>query len=198
MANMKEILPQGEYKIANVGPSRTWEFTGNDGKVEMITDSIQLEGHEQYWVDMNRKSTSDAPKIGDTLKGKVEQDEAGKYAPKFAKEKSGNGSWRGGGQASPGAIWATAVQTATAVVSGYYAASGTKPKNFAEFLARIEAVAPKVNGMVDKLSGAATTAAAKKADTAASESGESPAPAATEKKADVIIEDIDDAELGEW
>ena len=194
--SMKEILPKGDYKIKTVGPSRDWEYNGT----AMKTDSVQFEGHEQYWVDVNRKADSAAPTAGETLKGHIEQDDAGKYPPKFKKESSGNwsGGSRGGGQASPGAIWSTAVQTAAAVVAGYYAASGTKPKDFNEYFGRVEAVAKKVNTTVDALVAANKPKEEAKADTASSESGESPAPAAAAPKADVVIEDISDEDLGDW
>ena len=93
--SMKEVLPKGDYKIKNVGPSRDWDFNGN----AMRTYSIQLEGHENMWVDVNQKADSAAPAIGDTIKGHVEQDDQGKYAPKFKKESSGNWSGNRGGQA---------------------------------------------------------------------------------------------------
>ena len=198
---MKEILPAGDYKVKTVGPSRDWDFQGNDGTVKMATDSIQFEGHEQYWVDVNRAQDKPAPTVGETLNGHVEQDDAGKYPPKFKKAKSGGGGWsgnRGGGQASPGAIWSTAMSTAAQIVAGYYAASGTKPKDFKEYLGKVTAVAPKVNAAVDALV-AANKPAEKPADTATSEAGESPAPAADNKSgADVVIEDISDEDLGDW
>lgn len=196
MAQMKEILPKGDYTIKTVGPNREWEFNGN----KMISDTVQLEGHEQYWVDVNRAADKPAPKAGDVLKGHVEQDDAGKFAPKFKKEQSGNG-WRGGApQSSPGAIWATAMQTAAVIVAGYYNAAGTKPTDIKDYFNKVKALAPKVNATVD----AFVTADKKKvetkpADTAASESGESPAkevPAIEDTN--VVIEDISDEELGEW
>lgn len=197
---MKEILPAGDYKVKTVGPSRDWDFQGNDGTVKMATDSIQFEGHEQYWVDVNRAQDKPAPQVGETLNGHVEQDDAGKYPPKFKKAKSGGGGWggnRGGGQASPGAIWSTAMTTAAQIVAGYYAASGTKPKDFAEYLTKVTGVAKKVNAAVDSLV-AANKPAEKPADTATSEAGESPAPAADKSGADVVIEDISDEDLGDW
>lgn len=201
MANMKELLPKGEYTIKNVGPSRNWEFSGNNGTVKMATDSVQFEGYEQYWVDVNRAQDKPAPTIGEVLKGSVEQDEQAKYAPKFAKEKGGGGwSGGGGGKASPGAIWAQNVQTATEIVVGFYTASGKKPKTFDEFLGKIKAVAPKVGSMVDEFVGKAPKAEAP--DTASSESGETPAPASAPAtaapKADLAVEDISDEELGDW
>ena len=197
MANMKEILPKGEYKIKTVGPPRNWEYNGT----AMITDSVQLEGHEQYWVDLNRKADSPVPVPGDTIKGHVEQDEASKYAPKFKKESSGwSGGGGGGGKASPGAIWAQNVETATTIVHSFYALTGKKPKTFDDYLLKIKAVAPKVGAMVDEFVGKAPKAEAT-TDTASSESGESPAPAAAttaKPKADLAVEDISDEELGDW
>lgn len=201
MASMKEVLPKGEYKVKTVGPSRDWEFQGNNGTVKMATDSIQFEGYEQYWIDVNRAQDKPAPTIGETLKGHVEQDESGKYAPKLVKEKGGGGNWRGGGnaQSSPGAIWATAMQTATHIVAGYYAASGKKPKDITEYFSKIEAVAPKVNAAVEKFVASNKPAEKPAADTATSEAGESPAPATPAQPAnDAVIEDISDEDLGDW
>lgn len=198
MAN-KEILPKGDYKVKTVGPSRDWDFQGNNGTVKMATDSIQFEGHEQFWVDVNRAQDKPAPAVGETLNGHIEQDEAGKYPPKF-KKASGGGGWggnRGGGQASPGAIWSTAMSTAAQIVAGYYAASGTKPKDIKEYFGKVKALAPKVNAAVDELVAANKKEDTKPADTAGSESGESPAPASV-PKADVVIEDISDEDLGDW
>lgn len=197
MAN-KEILPKGDYKVKTVGPSRDWDFQGNNGTVKMATDSIQFEGHEQYWVDVNRAQDKPAPAVGEVLNGHIEQDDAGKYPPKF-KKASGGGGWsgnRGGGQASPGAIWSTAMSTAAEIVSGYYAASGKKPKDFDEYFGRVTAIAPKVNAAVDALVAANKKEEPAK-DTASSESGESQTPADT-KGADVVIEDISDEDLGDW
>lgn len=202
MPTMKQLLPEGDYKIKTVGPSREWSFKGNDGEVLMATDSVQLEGHEQYWIDLNRSRSADAPASGATIKGHIEQDEDGKYPPKFVKEKKSGGGWPrgggGGGQASPGAIWATAVETSVQVVSAYATISGKKPKTIDEFLARVEQIAPKVNAIVDKLVAANKPAEKPAADTATSEAGETPAAAAAPKKADVEIDDIDEEDLGPW
>ena len=199
MANMKEILPKGEYKIKTVGPPRNWEYNGT----AMTTDSIQFEGFEQYWVDVNRKSESPVPAVGTSLNGHIEQDDQGKYPPKFKKEQSGG--WSGGGRgpavASPGAIWSTAMATAATIVAGYYAASATKPADLKESFGKGQALAPTVNAAVDALVAAnkpATTAT----DTTPSESGEThaapaaaPAPA---QPANTVVQDISDDELGEW
>jgi hypothetical protein len=198
MANMKEILPKGEYKIKTVGPPRNWEYNGT----AMTTDSIQFEGHEQYWVDVNRKSETPAPTIGTSLNGHIEQDDQGKYPPKFKKEQ---GAWAGGGGrgpavASPGAIWSTAMATAAQIVAGYYAASGTKPADLKEYFGKVKTVAPKVNAAVDAFV-AANKPAEKPADTVSSEAGETQAPAQTQAPVatdKVVIEDISDDELGEW
>lgn len=198
MAQMKTIVPAGEFKVKTVGPSRDWDFQGNNGTVKMATDSIQFEGHEQYWVDVNRAQDKPAPAVGETLNGHIEQDEAGKYPPKFKKANSGGGGYRGGGggQASPGAIWSTAMQTAAVIVAGYYQASGKKPKDFAEYLGKVTGVAPKVNAAVDALVASNKKEEPAK-DTATSEAGETPAPA-NNKAADVVIEDISDEDLGDW
>ena len=198
MAN-KELLPKGDYKVKTVGPSRDWDFQGNNGTVKMATDSIQFEGHEQYWVDVNRAQDKPAPAVGDVLKGHIEQDDAGKYPPKFKKANAGGGGWggnRGGGQASPGAIWSTAMATAAAIVAGYYQASGAKPKDLKEYFTKVELIAPKVNAAVDKLVAANKKEEPAK-DTASSESGETQTPA-TNSGSDVVVEDISDEDLGDW
>ena len=195
MANMKEILPKGEYKIKTVGPPRNWEYNGT----AMITDSVQLEGFEQFWIDLNRKAESPVPVPGDTIKGHVEQDEAAKYAPKFKKESAGgwSGGGGGGGKASPGAIQAQNVTTATAIVSAFYSLTGKKPKDFTAFMAKIETVAPSVGKMVDRLVAAQPAATTTTAPATNHEAGETPA-AAPAPKADVAVEDISDEDLGEW
>lgn len=200
MANTKEILPNADYKVKTVGPSREWSFDGNNGKVEMTTDSIQFEGHENMWVDVNRARTSDAPKEGDTLTGSIEQDEAGKYPPKFKKERKGGGGWGGGGGrgASAGAIWSSAVETAVQVVNAYIEISGKKPKSIDEYLARVEQTAPKVNAIVDRLKDANKSSDSDDSSKPATESGESESSGSGAKKADVVVEDIDDEELGSW
>lgn len=193
MANMKEILPKGDYKVKVVGPARAWEYQGTS----MMTDSVQFEGFEQFWIDVNRKSDSPVPVTGDILKGHVEQDEAGKFSPKFKKESKG--SWSGGGspQASPGAIWATAMQTATMIVNGFYAASGTKPESLQAYFKQIKAVAPKVNQAVEAFVASAKPAAAAPADTTSSESGETqPAAAPAAAPSTVVVQDISAEDLG--
>lgn len=209
MANMKEILPKGEYKVSSVGPSENWEFTGNNGTVEMAKDVVQFEGHEAYWVEVNRARKSDALKVGDTLKGHIEQDENEKYKPKFVKEKgAGGGNWGGGGnaKASPGAIWAQNVATASQIVGDFYRAAGKKPKDFDSYLGKVKAVAPMVGKMVDGFV-AANPESKPAAPATNSEAGESPAPAAAPAAApqpspgateNVKIEDISDEDLGEW
>lgn len=197
MANNKEILPKGEYKIKTVGPTREWDFSGNNGKVEMATDSVQFEGHEQYWVDVNRKRDSSAPTEGQVLKGHIEQDEEGKFPPKFKKE-SGGGGFGGGRGASAGAIWSSAVDIAVNVVNSYVQISGKKPKDIDEYLTRVEQVAPKINEMVDRLAGKAKSDSDNKPATESGESAGKPAAKPAEKKADVVVEDINDEELGDW
>lgn len=201
MAN-REILPKGEYKVSAAGPSENWDFDGNNGKVEMAKDIVQFEGYEQYWVEVNRARKSEALKVGDTLKGHIEQDEAAKYKPKFIKEKGSGGGWSGGGggKASPGAIWAQNVATASQIVGDFYKASGKKPKDFDSYLAKVKAVAPMVGKMVDGFAGSAPKAATAPATN--NEAGESPAPAPAPAPAptnsNVVVDDISDEDLGDW
>lgn len=202
----KTILPEGKYKVAGVGPSKETSFTGDNGLIEFTVTSIQLEGHTEMWVEVNSGKGKPVPAVGDELNGHVEQDEAGKYLPKFKKAKGNWGGGGGSGKASPGAIWSSAVQTATQLVVGYYTASGKKPKSFDEFLGKVDAVAPKVNAIIDKHVGAPSAAASsEKSDSeagvtpgAAPEKPAAAAEPAANPKVDVVIEDISDDDLGDW
>lgn len=200
MAEMKTILPKGDYKIKTVGPSREWSFDGNDGqKVAMATDSLQLEGHEQHWVDLNRPAKNDPPKVGDTITGTVEQDVNAKYAPKFTKEKgAGGGGWRGGSaQASPGAIQAQNVATATAIVNGYYASEKVEhPASLKAYFETIAKLAPRVGTLVDQLVSKAKPAETKPDDTN-SEAGETPAKPA-DKSAEISEDDLKLGDEDDW
>ena len=186
MADNKTVHELADYKIAQVGPTRDWDFTTDGGKIAMKTYSIQLEGIVD-WVDFNQKADTDAPVIGSTIRGHVE--DAGKYGFKFVKERK-QGGWSGGGKSNPGAAWANAVETATSVVSSYYSLTGKKPKTVEEFLGRVKSVAPSVKSMVDEFAGTS-----KKEETTKSESetGESPT-----KDNGVKIDNVDDSELGDW
>lgn len=200
---MAEIIPAGEHEIANVGPTREWDFKGDSGAVEMATDSVQFKGYEDYWVDLNRARKADKPKVGDKVSGSASQDNE-KFPPKFTKEKKNGGGWRGGGgggSATPGQIWGSNVQIAANILAGYYAAKKTEPKDITEYVGKIEKLAPKVNTMVDRLVAAnPAKTEAKPVDTAASESGEtaSPKPTPTTPAKSVDIQDISDEDLGDW
>ena len=184
------VHPEAEYKIAQVGPTRDWDFTGNDGaKIAMRTYSIQFEGVAD-WVDLNTKSDGDAPKVGETLEGHIE--DGGKYGYKFVKKKKG-GSWGGSKGNMAGAAWSAALGTASTLVQGYFVTTGSKPKSFDEYFARVEAVAKKVKETVDALA-KATPAESAETPKTESESGESPAPANQPIQLDTISED----ELGKW
>lgn len=186
------VHPEKEYKIAQVGPTRDWDFTGNDGqKIAMRTYSIQVEGVAD-WVDLNTKSDGDAPTVGETLEGHIE--DGGKYGYKFVKKKKG-GNWSGGSKGySAGAAWSAAFETSATITAAYYAASGSKPKDFDEFFGRVEAVAKKVKDTVDALAKASAPAESTEAPKTESESGESPAPADEPIQLDTISEDA----LGKW
>lgn len=189
MAN-QIVHPEAEYKIAQVGPTRSWDFTGNDGnKVSMTTYSIQLEGVAD-WVDLNTAAGSDAPKIGDTLDGHIE--DAGKFGLKFTKKRK-SGNWGSKGGYSAGAAWSAAFQASATITTAYYAASATKPKSFDEFFGKVEAVANKVKTSVDTLAKTATATEGEVAKTE-SETGESPANPDEPIQLDTISEDA----LGKW
>lgn len=184
------VHPEAQYKIAQVGPTRAWDFTGNDGqKVSMLTYSIQLEGIAD-WVDLNVKPDSTPPAVGESLEGHIE--DGGKYGYKFVKKKGGN--WSGGGKGySAGAAWSAAFETSAQITSAYYAASGAKPKDFDEFFGRVEAVAKRVKDSVDALAKAGAPVETETPKTQ-SESGESP----VNPNQPIQLDTISDAELGKW
>lgn len=188
MAN-QIVHPEGKYTIAQVGPSRNWDFTGKDGtNIAMTTYSLQLQGLAD-WVDYNIKAGGTAPTVGEVLEGHVE--DAGKYGFKFTK-KSGGGKWGGGGgrDYSVGAQWANAYETAAAVLGSYFVSSGTKPASIKDYLAKLDELAPQIRGLIDARIGAAKSEETPKTE---SESGESPATAK-----EVVIDGISDSELGDW
>lgn len=191
MADNKIVHELKDYKIAQVGPDREWDFNGNDGQtVYMKTFSIQLEGIAD-WVDLNIAAKSDAPKVGEEVRGHVE--DAGKYGLKFVKEKKQGGGWQGGGKgAGLGAQWSAAFETASVIVAGYLQASDKKPKDIADFVSKVEQVAKVVKGKVDALANAAKKDEPVKSE---SESGESPTAPADNG---VEIDDVDESELGKW
>lgn len=209
MAN-KTLVPEGKFKILTVGPTRNWTFKADNGDIEMTTYSVQLEGQESLWVDLNQKADSDAPKPGQEIEGKIEQDEAGKYAPRFKKASQGRGGYGGGGggAASPGAIWSATFATAAQIVSGFLENAPAEKKKKAsasveQYLTLVEVVAIKLRALVDKHAGETTTTATAAPAKSESESGESAsAPAATPKteqsEGKVEIQDLDDSDLGDW
>lgn len=146
------IHAEGTYKIAGLGPVDSYSFDGKDGgKVEMKKYSIQLEGIAD-WINYSLVASSDAPKVGDSLEGHVE--DGGKYGFKFVKKRKG-GSWGGGSGGGPGAAWNGAYTTAATVVAGYYAAAGKAPASIDEYMQRLDQIAVKVKAAIDKAAGTA-------------------------------------------
>lgn len=195
----REVLPEAEYEVAGVGPSKHTSFQGDKGPVEFEVTSVQLKGHEQLWVEVNSASDKPLPKVGDKMEGHVEQDDAGKYLPKFKKaRKGGGGNWGGGGgQASPGAIWSARVQTAADLVTWYYTVTGKKPKDFDEVMSRVKSTAVDVNKIVDELVKVEElTKPAAPAAPVNNEAGETVAPVQPALTAQP--DDIDEKELGSW
>lgn len=142
--------PEAKYVVANVGPSREFSFTGNDGnQLTMKSYSVQFEGILE-WVDVTKKLDEDLVK-GDVLEGHIE--DTGKFGMKFKAKRSGGGFGGGSKKNFAGAAYANAVQTATHVVIGYYQITGTKPKSIDEMLERIHAVTPKIKSTVDTFAG---------------------------------------------
>ena len=140
------IHPEGTYKIAQVGPSRPWEFNSNGETVQMVGYSVQFEGIAD-WVDVNVKADGAAPKPGDALEGHIEQS---KFGYKFTKKRGGGGRFGGGGGGySKGAQWANAYQTAAIVLQGYFVASGSKPKGIEDFLDKLDDVADSIRKSID-------------------------------------------------
>ena len=160
-----QILPEGSYTIANVGQAREWDFQGDDGqKIFMKSHSVQFQGHENIWVDVNKKSDSPVPQVGEVIEGRAEQDDAGKYNPRFKKTKK-NGYRGGGGRsnsggASAGAIWATSLQTASHIASGYFQFSDKKPASLEAYFDTVAVLAVSVNKKVDELSKGSTDTSA--------------------------------------
>ena len=185
------VHPEAKYKIAQVGPSRPFDFADKKDpskKIEMIGYDVQFEGIAD-WVKVNQMAATAAPKIGDELEGHIE--DTGRFGLKFAKKRAG-GSWGGGGgAATPGAQWSAAFETAARVVAGY---GGPKVKTIAEYLDRVEAVAKQVKARVDAL--AEEEAPKAESIPTASESGESPsAPAVTDPGNGVEIEEVKESDL---
>lgn len=184
------VHPEAKYKIAQVGPSRPFDFADKKDpskKIEMIGYDVQFEGIAD-WVKVNQMAATAAPQIGDELEGHIE--DTGKFGLKFAKKRAG-GSWGGGyggGAATPGAQWSAAFETAAHILIGY---GGAKSKTIKEYMVKVEDVAKMVKDRVDTLA----KEEAPKADTIAtkseSESGESPsAPAPTAPANGVEIEEV--------
>ena len=127
MADIK--YPEGQYKIAQVGPSRPFSFAGNDGgQVTLVEYQVQLEGIAD-WVKLNTPDGAPAPAVGEQLEGHVE--DTGKYGFKFVKKKKGG---FGGGKNYAGAHYNSAVSVAAQIVVGYYQVLGTKPKDINEMI----------------------------------------------------------------
>jgi len=175
MANI--VHPEGTYKIGQVGPSRPWEFNSNGETVQMVGYSVQFEGIAD-WIDVNVKASAPAPKPGEDLEGHIEES---KFGLKFTKKRGGGGRFGGGGY-SKGAQWANAYQTAAIVLQGYFVASGSKPKDIEDFLAKLDGVADSIRKSID----------AKLGETQATTSSE---PAAEPKEAMVDLNEVTTADL---
>lgn len=184
------VHPEGEYTIQQVGPNREVSFQKDGNTVSYQEYQVQFEGIPD-WIKVNVGSDKPAPKAGETLKGHIE--DTGKYGFKFVKEKSGNWGGGGGGKATPGAQWSSAYDTAAKVVSGYFQASGKKPKSIKDYLDKVKGVAPIIKDMVDR------SAEADKLVQKDEKSETTPEkPAEPAKPDNVEIEDIDDEALGDW
>ena len=189
MADKKIVHPEGKYKIAQVGPTRDWDFNSDSGKIAMKTYSIQLEGIAD-WVDFNQKADVDAPTVGQEIEGHVE--DAGQYGLKFQK-KRGSGGFFGGKGSSAGAQWSAAFTTAATLLQAYAAAGGLKVKNIGDLVEKTEQLAVSIKAKVDAHAGAPKKEEESTQKTE-SESGESPAPADN----GVVIDDVSDEDLGKW
>lgn len=195
MADIKH--PEGEYTVEQVGPSRPYSFDdkNNPGqKVDMVGYSIKFKDIPD-WVDLSVLASAEAPTEGIVLEGHIE--DAGQYGLKFKKKRKGGFFGGGGGKGSSiGAQWSAAYDVASRVVAGYFAASGTKPKSIKDYVSKVDEVAPTIKGLVDARVKSDKPAETK--DDTNSEAGESkPEPSAGAKK-DVVIEDVDENELGDW
>lgn len=183
------VHPEAKYKVNQVGPTSDWSFKGDNGEVAMKKFSVQFEGIVD-WIDVNQKADAAPIAVGMELEGHVE--DTGKYGLKFQKKRGAGGGWSGGGKSSPGAQWSAAFDTAATVVGAYFTVSGKKPKNIADFIAKIDEVAPKIKELVDGHAGTAAKESTTEDNKTTSESGESPA------QAGVVVDDVADDELGDW
>lgn len=188
------VHPESNYKIQQVGPDRDFSFDGNDGnKVTLTEYQLQFEGIPD-WVKFNVQKGADAPKVGEEIEGHIE--DTGKFGLKFVKKrKGGYGGFGGGKGSSLGAQWSAAYETAAVVLGSYFSISEKKPKSIKEYVEKLDELAPTIKKMVDERAGTAQAKQDEEDNKTQSESGESPAPA---EKKDVVIEDIDEDELGKW
>lgn len=186
---------KGTFTIANVGvPPET--VTTKYG--QMVKYKVQFDG-DPSWYEIMQKQETDAPKQGDQLTGEKYEDP--KWGMKFKKENK-SGGFGGGRGYSKGAIWSNAVQTAATVVGEYVKANPNAQKDINsidDYLNRIEAVAPKMKEMVDRLTGADTSSSNDNNDTN-TEAGESPAPAPQQTASDgnASTNDVNESDLGDW
>jgi len=191
----KQILPEGKYVIANLGPSSKWEMNGTP----MVKYAIQLKGHAD-WFDLNQAEKTAAPTVDQELEGHAEQDDAGKYPPRFKKKSGGYGG--GGGAASPGAIWSATYASAIAAVNGFLAVADDTKKAKAgasldQYMTLVDLVADQIKKRVDAKAGTTETAKStesKETPKTESESGESPATDGPE----IVDMDVQDSDLKDW
>lgn len=191
----KVILhPEGTYKIEQLGPIADWSFKGDDGNpIPMKGYSVKFEGIAD-WGTINQSPTTDAPVVGESVEGHIE--DGGKFGLKFVKKRKGGfGGKFGGGKSSPGAQWSAAMATAATVVAAYVSSCAdakSKPKTMADFLERVNQVAPVIKTMVD---GHAGTVAEEVKPVQAKEEG---LPVIDTENNPVVVADVKEDELGSW
>lgn len=189
MAEPKTILhPEAAYKISAVGPVNDWSFNGDSGPISMKGYSIQVEGVAD-WSTLNQAATTDAPKVGDTVEGHIE--DGGKFGLKFVKKKKQGGGWSGGGKSSPGAQWSAAYQTAATLLQAYAAAGTLKVKDIGDLLEKTAELAAVIKAKVDESAGTAQAEAPKQ------ETNEG-LPVVDTENNPVVIDDVKPSELGKW
>lgn len=198
MADAQIEHQEGKYTVAQVGPTKPWDFTSNGNTIQMMTYSIQISGIAD-WIDYAVKADADAPKPGDEIEGHIERDP--KFGLRFKKKKNSNWSG-GGGKYSAGAAWANAVQTAATVMGEYMKINPEAAKGVTSldvYLARLEQVAPQVKAMVDRLAGNDKPSDDSKSESESGVSqGTAPAPTQPIQAGAPVDTGVNDSGLGDW
>lgn len=129
-----------EYKITKVSdqPPRTWD--GPNGTVYYV--KVSLDGHDKP-VEIGKKNP-DALSVGMTVNGTIKPTD---YPADSFKAESTFGGGGGGGfsknsPATNASIeWQNSLSNATKATRDYFEVSGTKPKDWTDYLSTVESAA---------------------------------------------------------